>query len=311
MSLIKIKGLKKFYKVDDNKTIKALNGINLDIKENTTLGVVGESGCGKSTLAKVLMQIEDITDGDIFFDNEKMSAISLSKVREFIQMIFQDPYSSLNPRKKIWKLIAEPLFINTKLSKQECYKKAVELMKRVGLREEFADRYPHMVSGGQRQRIGIARALILKPKVIICDEPVSALDVSIQAQVLNLFLELQSEYNLTYIFITHDLHVVGHIADEIVVMYLGKIVEHGPREEILNNPKHPYTKILLESTPSISQDKNETCITGEIPSPLSPPSGCYFHTRCPIATDECKKNIPELQDINKSKVACHMAANSN
>ncbi len=223
-------------------------------------------------------------------------------------MIFQDPYSSINPRKRAWQIISEPLRINTKLSKDECRARAVQLMAQVGLRPEFADRYPHMFSGGQRQRIGIARALALRPEILICDEPISALDVSIQAQVINLLIDLQDAHELSYIFISHDLSVVRHLADDVLVMYLGKAVEHGSRSSIFSQPMHPYTQALLGSTPDIRRRKGseKRVIPGEPPSPLNPPPGCAFHKRCPIATARCSQETPVLREVSGRKVACHL-----
>lgn len=307
-NIIEVNNLKKHYKVSNNfsedKFVKALDGVSFSIPSKMTLGIVGESGCGKSTLAKTLMGLEHITDGDIVYNGKKSNSLTKSELFQTIQMIFQDPYSSLNPRKKAWQLIAEPLFINTNLSKQECFEKATAMMSKVGLRPELANRYPHMFSGGQRQRIGIARALILNPKILICDEPVSALDVSIQAQVINLLIELQDSLDLTYIFISHDLGVVNHLSDYMLVMYLGKIVEYGPRDKVFNNPKHPYTKALIASSPSITGGIEHNPIEGELPSPLNPPSGCAFHKRCPIATEKCKSETPELRELESRQVAC-------
>lgn len=310
MSIFKVNDLKKYYQTQspfqEKKIIKALNGVSFSLEYKKTLGLVGESGCGKSTLAKTLLQLEEITSGNISFEDKNIDDIKSKYYRSSVQMIFQDPYNSLNPRKQAWELISAPLLINTKLSKQERFHMATEMMEQVGLRKNLAHRYPHMFSGGQRQRLGIARALILKPKIIICDEPVSALDVSIQAQVLNLMIELQNKMNLTYLFISHDLSVVKHISDFIMVMYLGKIVEYGASEEVFNNPKHPYTKALLSSAPTTKQNAQEKIqLKGEIPSPLSPPEGCSFHTRCPIATEECKQLDPKLKLIREVKVACH------
>lgn len=220
-------------------------------------------------------------------------------------MIFQDPYSSLNPRKKAWELIAEPLFINTSYTKNECYKKSLEAMEKVNLHINMANYYPHMFSGGQRQRIGIARALVTQPKILICDEPVSALDVSIQAQIINLLLKLQKEMNLTYLFISHDLHVVNHISDQLMVMYLGKIVEFGKREDVFNKPLHPYSQALIKSCPSINEIYNENnLLKGELPSPLNPPSGCSFHKRCPIAKKHCSTTEPQIKKFNEHLVRC-------
>ncbi|WP_372655378.1 ABC transporter ATP-binding protein [Halobacteriovorax sp.] len=307
--ILEVENLKKHYPITksfkESALVKALDGVSFKVTKQKTLGIVGESGCGKSTLAKALMALEERTDGSIKIENKEVTSLSKSDFKSAIQMIFQDPYSSLNPRKKAWQLISEPLLINSKLSKKVCFDKACELMEKVGLRPEMAQRYPHMFSGGQRQRLGIARALALHPKILICDEPVSALDVSIQAQVLNLLMELQDEMGLTYLFISHDLHVVKHISDDILVMYLGKIVEYGPREKVFDSPLHPYTKALIASSPSISQDKDEhEPISGELPSPLNPPTGCAFHKRCPIATDRCAVDTPALEIKDGRSVAC-------
>jgi len=249
--VLKVSKLSKSYEIkklfSPSLSLKALNDINFSLSSNETLGIVGESGCGKSTLAKVLTKLEGASVGELTIDNKNYHDIKDSEFHSLIQMVFQDPYQSLNPRKKAFDIIADPLRINTDLSEDEIKSLVLEMMKKVGLREEFASRYPHQFSGGQRQRLGIARALMLKPKVLILDEPVSALDVSIQAQVLNLLLDLQKEFKLSYLFISHDLSVIGHVSDRIMVMYLGKIVEYGSRENVFKNPQHPYTKILLES----------------------------------------------------------------
>lgn len=313
--VLEAKNLAKTYEISrflkESHFIKALQSVHFKLFENQTLSVVGESGCGKSTLAKVLVQIEKETRGKIFFDGKTSLSLSEKDIRKKIQMIFQDPYGSLNPRKKALDLISEPLLINTDLDSKERKKRTLEMMERVGLRPEMANRYPHMFSGGQRQRIGIARALVLKPKILICDEPVSALDVSVQAQVLNLLTEIQKEFQLSLLFISHDLSVVKHISDEIIVMYLGKIVEQGDRDQIFNQPKHPYTKLLLQSKPKIyqnSQNEDKTeFIKGELPSPLNPPSGCAFRTRCPYAQKICSEKDPELFSQDTRKVACHFA----
>ncbi len=306
--ILSVKGLKKYYPVKKMfkaaKLVKAIDGISFDVQENTTLGIVGESGCGKSTLARQLVHLETPSNGDIFLEGNKLKSFSRRGLQSKIQMIFQDPYGSLNPRKKAWQLIAEPLFINTTFSKNKCFSLAVELMEKVGLRREFSYRYPHMFSGGQRQRIGIARALVLKPKILICDEPVSALDVSIQAQVLNLLLKLQDEMGLTYLFIGHDLHVIKHISDNILVMYLGKVVEYGPRKNIFDNPQHPYTKALISSSPDFYKKSTYKPIEGELPSPLDPPSGCAFHKRCPLATERCRRESPSLKRVHGRDVSC-------
>ncbi len=288
-------------------TVKAVEGISFQLESKKTLAIVGESGCGKTTLAKCLMRIETPTQGRILWQGKPMNNLIATDFRRHIQMIFQDPYGSLNPRKKVWNIICEPLRINTKLTKAELKQSAIELMGKVGLRPEHAGRYPHMFSGGQRQRIGIARALALRPEVLICDEPVSALDISIQAQILNLLVELQKELALSYLFISHDLAVVRHIADEVMVIYLGKVVEHGSAQDLFHNPKHPYTKSLMESTPHLrSFGRPKPAVRGELPSPMNPPSGCAFHKRCPIAIDRCGIEEPQLVNKGKVWVACHL-----
>jgi dipeptide transport system ATP-binding protein len=305
MSLLEVRDLKKHYPIGKDKTVKALDGVSFQLEEGKTLGLVGESGCGKSTLAKTLMGLDCATSGEILFNGRPAKSYSSKERTQFIQMIFQDPYSSLNPRKKAWELISEPLFINSDFSKKECYQKACELMEKVGLRPQLAKRYPHMFSGGQRQRIGIARALILNPKVLICDEPVSALDVSIQAQVLNLLMDLQDELKLSYLFIGHDLSVINHVSNETLVMYLGKVVESGKRDDIFANPKHPYTQALMAATPGPERRKSDfPPIEGELPSPLTPPSGCAFHKRCPIAISTCSEKKPSLQIKDKHSFVC-------
>ena len=307
--LLQVKNLKKHYPItkafSPKQWVRALDGVSFELGPKQTLGIIGESGCGKSTLAKALMGVESPTQGQIFFHGDLSQNLNPKEFHQTIQMIFQDPYSSLNPRKQAWQLIAEPLFINTQLSKPQCYQQALKLMEKVGLRPELSHRYPHMFSGGQRQRIGIARALSLKPKMLICDEPVSALDVSIQAQVLNLLMELQNEMGLSYLFISHDLNVVKHLADKILIMYLGKIVEYGDREEIFNNPQHPYTKALMENSLTLEgQDQNPQPLQGEIPSPVNPPPGCAFHKRCPYTTQHCSEKIPSLETKLNRSVAC-------
>lgn len=306
--VLEVKQLKKHYEIKSMLktlgTVKALDGVSFNLKEKETLAIVGESGCGKSTLAKTLMQIETRTSGDYKINDQAIDNIKAQDFRKWIQLIFQDPYGSINPRKKAWQIIAEPLFINSNKSKEECRELSRNWMEKVGLRKEYCDRYPHMFSGGQRQRIGIARALILNPKILICDEPVSALDVSIQAQVLNLLMDLQEELGLSYLFISHDLSVVQHIADRIMVMYLGKIVEIGTRDQIFNSPQHPYTKALLNSTPKIEEEQEFTVIEGELPSPLNPPLGCAFHKRCPLVSEECERTVPDLENKLDRKIAC-------
>ncbi len=304
---IKVSNLKKYYPVGD-KAVKAIDGLSFTLQEKTTLGIVGESGCGKSTLAKCLMALEQVTDGTITIGGRDFSTLSSKELYKSIQMVFQNPLESLNPRKKAWEIIADPLLINENVTKSEAFDRACELMETVGLRREHAHKYPHMFSGGQRQRIGIARALILKPKVLILDEPVSALDVSVQAQVLNLLKDLQEEFNLTYIFISHDLSVVRYIADKVLVMYLGKVCEYGKSDVIFNNPHHPYTKTLLKSAHAVDNEVIKAfppLKNVELPSPLNPPPGCNFHTRCPLAVEACKQVIPESRSIDHRDVFCH------
>ncbi len=302
-----VNNLKKHYPVGD-KFVKAIDGLNFTLQERTTLGIVGESGCGKSTLAKCLMALEQLTDGSITIGGKDFSTLSSKELYKSIQMVFQNPLESLNPRKKAWEIIADPLLINEKVTKKEAFERACELMETVGLRRAHAHKYPHMFSGGQRQRIGIARALILKPKVLILDEPVSALDVSVQAQVLNLLKDLQEEFNLTYIFISHDLSVVRYIANKVLVMYLGKVCEYGKSDVIFNTPQHPYTKTLLKSAHAVENEVIKTfppLKNVELPSPLDPPTGCNFHTRCPLAVEHCKSKIPECRHIDSRDVFCH------
>jgi dipeptide transport system ATP-binding protein len=315
LNLLTVRDLAKHYPVkrflQPLKHIKALDGVSFSLDQKKTLAIVGESGCGKSTLAKVLMAIEKPTAGEMNFSSANAPKAPGGEDRrqhQRIQMIFQDPYSSINPRKRAWQIISEPLVINTKLSARECRERAIQLMSQVGLRPEFADRYPHMFSGGQRQRIGIARALALRPEILICDEPISALDVSIQAQVINLLINLQDQFDLSYIFISHDLSVVRHLADEVLVMYLGKAVEHGDRSKIFSNPLHPYTQALLGATPDIRRRKDSAkrVIPGEPPSPLNPPPGCAFHKRCPLAVARCSQETPALREVDGRQVACHL-----
>ena len=296
----------------DSATVRALDGVSFELHPGRTLAVVGESGCGKSTLARQLTLIESPTDGALWLAGRNVADASRAdrrQARRDVQIIFQNPYGSLNPRKKIGAILQEPLKINTRLSRRQRRDKIQELMATVGLRPEFYDRYPHMFSGGQRQRVAIARALTLDPKIIVADEPVSALDVSIQAQVLNLLMNLQEQTNVAYVFISHDLSVVRHISDDVMVMYLGKAVEHGPKERIFERPRHPYSLALLASMPrlNVSERQAHVQLKGELPSPLNPPPGCSFHTRCPFATDECKSIVPELREVDGRRVACHHA----
>ncbi|MCL9634272.1 ABC transporter ATP-binding protein [Priestia megaterium] len=315
--LLEVRNLQKYYPVRSalgkaKGQIKAVQDLSFDIYEGETYGLVGESGCGKSTAGRTLLKLVEPTGGEAQFNGESIfesKASRLRTIRKDLQMIFQDPHTSLNPRKKIGASIQETLTIHNVGAKSERKQLVLELLKKLGFNEEDYNRYPHEFSGGQRQRIGIARSLILNPKLIICDEPVSALDVSIQAQILNLLRSLQREMKLSYLFISHDLSVVRHIADRVGVMYLGRLVEEGPTDEIFSNPRHPYTKLLLSSVPAIHEhEKREKIeVKGEIPSPLNPPSGCAFHKRCPFAFDRCMKETPEDTVIDsKHKVKCHL-----
>ena len=291
-------------------TLKALDGASFTLERGKTLAVVGESGCGKSTLARLVTMIEQPTSGSLNIAGHEIvgaSAATLRNLRSRVQIVFQNPYGSLNPRQKIGHALEEPLLVNTRMGHKERTEKAREMIASVGLRPEHYDRYPHMFSGGQRQRIAIARALMLDPELLVLDEPVSALDVSIQAQVLNLLADLQERLNLAYLFISHDLSVVRHIADDVMVMYLGRAVEQGPRETIFTNPQHPYTKALLSATPQPDPERKRERIVlkGELPSPLNPPSGCTFHPRCPWSFDPCPRINPALLAHEGSLVACH------
>ena len=291
-------------------SVRALDGVSFVLRAGTTLAVVGESGCGKSTLARQVTMIEAPTSGQLRLagiDVAGADRATCKRLRQQVQMVFQNPFASLNPRKKIGHTLAEPLALNTALGKPEREQRARAMMARVGLRPEHHGRYPHMFSGGQRQRVAIARALMLTPTVVVLDEPVSALDVSIQAQVLNLLMDLQDETRVAYLFISHNLAVVELIADEVLVMYLGKVVEQAPKATLFGTPRHPYTRALLASTPRIDAGARETrqVLKGELPSPLEPPSGCAFRTRCPYALDRCAEVVPPLEDIGGGQlVAC-------
>lgn len=296
--------------------VKALNGVSFELQAGKTLAVVGESGCGKSTLARQLTLIEPPTSGSLLLDGQDAATAGkaeLKAMRTKVQMVFQNPYASLNPRQKIGTQLGEPLDINTSLSPSEREERVRAMMTRVGLRPEHYYRYPHMFSGGQRQRIAIARAMMLNPKIVVADEPTSALDVSIQAQVLNLFMDLQEEFNTAYVFISHNLAVVEHVADDLMVMYLGRAVEVGAKGKIYGRPLHPYTQALLSATPSIHPEDRRIKIKihGELPSPLNPPSGCTFHKRCPFANERCQQEVPELRALDERMVACHHAENIN
>jgi dipeptide transport system ATP-binding protein len=292
--------------------LKALDGATFTLQRGKTLAVVGESGCGKSTLARLITLIETPTTGELRIGGVDLSHSDKATRRIWrsrVQIVFQDPYGSLNPRQKIGLALEEPLLVNTNKSKDERRKAADDMLALVGLRAEHYDRYPHMFSGGQRQRIAVARALMLNPEILVLDEPVSALDVSIQAQILNLLVDLQERFNLAYLFISHDLSVVQHIADEVMVMYLGVPVESGSRDAIFSDPKHPYTQALLSATPVADpfRIKKRIVLRGELPSPINPPSGCTFHPRCPVAIDICPRVVPELRQVGRSMVTCHVA----
>ncbi|MGP5120027.1 peptide ABC transporter ATP-binding protein [Psychrobacter alimentarius] len=310
--VLKADNLRKHYPVSQGlgkakAYVKALNGISFELRAGKTLAVVGESGCGKSTLARQLTLIEQPSDGELFINDEGTTGYSrkvLKDLRTEIQMVFQNPYGSLNPRHTIGYQLTEPLDIHTKLSKEDKRDKINDMMRNVGLRPEHAGRYPHMFSGGQRQRIALARAMMLNPKIVVADEPTSALDVSIQAQVLNLFMDLQDEYHTAYVFISHNLSVVRHVADDVMVMYLGQAVEHGPKEAIYNAPKHPYTIALLAAAPTVNGQKKDLTLQGELPSPLNPPSGCALHKRCPYAKSQCSEIEPQLREWDGRLVAC-------
>jgi dipeptide transport system ATP-binding protein len=290
--------------------VRALDGVSFTLSRERTLAVVGESGCGKTTLARLVTMIEQPTSGSLKIAGHEIAgagAATLARLRPTVQIVFQNPYGSLNPRQRIGAALEEPLLVNTSLGKAERRERAEAIMANVGLRPEHYERYPHMFSGGQRQRIAIARAVMLEPQILVLDEPVSALDVSIRAQVLNLLADLQHKFRLAYLFISHDLSVVRHIADEVMVMYLGRPVEQGPRDQIFSDPRHPYTQALLSATPVAdpTHKKERIILAGELPSPIDPPPGCSFNPRCPRAFDRCLVERPEIAPVGKSQVACH------
>ena len=309
-SLIDVRDLVKHFPIDDSDdVVKAVDGISFDIREGETLGLVGESGCGKSTVGRCIIRLHEPTSGEVVFEGKNIIGLpdrDMQALRREMQIIFQDPYASLNPRLSILSIVSEPLKIHGVSSKQERHDRVADLLSKVGLDPKYMHRYPHEFSGGQRQRIGIARALALNPKLIICDEPVSALDVSVQAQVVNLLQDLQQEFGLTYLFISHGLAVVEHISNRVAVMYLGKIVEIADSVELYKNPLHPYTKALLSAipVPDPKQKRERIVLKGDVPTPINPPSGCRFRTRCPFAIEDCAAVLPELADYGNG----HMAA---
>ncbi|MBK1811114.1 ATP-binding cassette domain-containing protein [Clostridium sp. YIM B02505] len=318
--LIEVKDLKKYFPVknkfigSEKKFVKAVDGVSFDIKKGETFGLVGESGCGKSTLGRSITRLYDVTSGDIFFDGTNIAKFNKKEMKQYnkrMQIIFQDPYSSLNPNMNVEELISEPLLLHTNLSKKERNDKIQSLLEMVGLKKTDMEKFPHEFSGGQCQRIGIARAISTNPEFILCDEPISALDVSIQAQVVNMLEDLQKELGLTYLFVAHDLSMVRHISDRIGVMYLGNIIEISGSNDLYNNPLHPYTKALLSAIPIADPLKAKASqrqiIEGDIPSPIDIPSGCRFHTRCPYAKPMCKESTPQMKQIeNGHFVACHL-----
>jgi len=320
--ILEVKNLRKFFPVQKGilrkivGQVRAVDDVSISINKGETVSIVGESGCGKTTTARCIMRAIDPTSGEIKFNTKNGEIIDLASLsrdevrpyRDDIQMIFQDPFSSLNPRMTLFDIVGEPLLVNGMKNRKEREDRVADLMGQVGLRPEYMQRFPHAFSGGQRQRIGIARALSIQPSLIVADEPVSALDVSVQAQVLNLMMDLQDQLNLTYLFVSHDLSVVSQISDRVVVMYVGKIVETGTPKEIFESPRHPYTAALATSLPKADPrlKQERIVLQGEVANPSDPPSGCYFHPRCPYATDICKTEVPELKHIGNGRtVSCH------
>lgn len=319
--LLEIQDVKKYFPVKkvrggEDIVVKAVDSINLSIEKGEIVGLVGESGCGKSTLGKTVLKLHDITAGKILFNGEDITGYSekqMRPLREKIQIIFQDPYASLNPKKRVVQSVMAPLDVTGRYTKEEKLEKVTKILKEVGLNEKYLEKFPHEMSGGQRQRVVIARALINDPELVVCDEPVSALDVSVRSQVLNLLKDLHKTRNLTYIFISHDLSVVEYLCNKVAVMYLGRIMEYADTKHLFGNPLHPYTKALLSAipVPDIHAKREEIILQGEIPSPLNPPKGCLFSTRCPYATDKCRTQAPKLEEVTsedgtKRSVACFL-----
>ena len=320
--LLRLRGVRKYFPITKGVILRkevarvhAVDGVDLDLRRGETLGLVGETGCGKSTLARLIMGLHPVTEGTIEFEGQNITNLprpAMRKYRREMQMVFQDPYGSLNPKRRVGSIIGDPFAIHGIAEGPDRKRRVQELMEVVGLNPEHYNRFPSEFSGGQRQRIGVARALALRPKLIVCDEPVSALDVSIQAQIINLLEDLQRELGLTYLFVAHDLSVVRHISDRVAVMYLGKIVELADRQAIYAAPRHPYTKALLSAVPIpdpvVEARREHVVLGGEVPSPLHPPSGCAFHPRCPIAIEECHRIRPELRELEPGhRAACHLA----
>jgi len=317
-TLMEARDLRRHYPVGGGvfrtgATVRAVDGVSFALGTGRTLAVVGESGCGKSTLARLATLLEEPTGGELLVDGQPTAGVDAAARRALrlsVQMVFQNPYGSLNPRKTVGAILEEPLAINRRGDRRARREAALAMMAKVGLRQDQVGRYPHMFSGGQRQRIAIARALMLRPRVVVADEPVSALDVSIQAQVLNLLMDLQDEFHLAYLFISHDLSVVRHIAHDVLVMYLGRPVEQAPKEALFAHPRHPYTRVLLAATPSVDpahRTERAVAVKGELPSPLAPPPGCVFASRCPYVQERCTAERPELREVEGHRVACHFA----